>query len=88
LAKATQLTPCKQLAQSTHYLTEEDKYDWENLPEFNATLKDWDAFKEALFREYLSARKPFMSLANLEFFAEDKYKQEIHTLDDYALFHR
>jgi len=87
LAEAAQLTPGKCLAQSTHYLTEEDKDDWENLPEFNATPLDWDAFKEALFREYLSARKPFISLADLEAFAEDKLKQEIHTLDDYALFH-
>src|SRR5882724_27268 len=52
LAKAAQLTPAKQLAQSTCYLTKEDKDDWENLPEFEATFPDWDAFKEALFREY------------------------------------
>src|SRR5882724_10749757 len=44
--------------------------------------------KEALFREYPSARKPFISLANLDIFAEEKSKQEILTLDDYALFHR
>jgi len=69
------------------YLTEQDKDYWENLPEFIATLQDWDAFKEALFREYPSARKPFVSSANLEVFAEEKYKQEIHTLNDYAFFH-
>ena len=42
---------------------------------------------EALFREYQSARKPFVSSANLDAFAEEKSKQEILTLDDYALFH-
>src|SRR5882724_6251794 len=40
LAKVAQLTPGKHLAQSTHYLTEEDKYDWANLSEFEATLPD------------------------------------------------
>ena len=71
----------------THYLTKEDKSDWQNLPKFIATLQNWDAFKEALFREYTSARKPFVSLANLDVFAEEKSKQEILTLNDYALFH-
>jgi len=84
LAEAKQLTPCEQLAQLTCYLTEEDKDDWENLPKFNATLKDWDTFKEALLKEYPSARKPFVSLADLEVFSE-KSKQEIHTLDNYVL---
>ena len=60
LAKASQLTLGDCLAQSTRYLTEEDKDDWENLPKFDATHLDWDAFKEALFREYPSARKPFV----------------------------
>jgi len=36
-----------------HYLTKEDKDDWENLLEFEATLPDWDTFKEALFRSIL-----------------------------------
>src|SRR5882724_11060861 len=88
LAESTQLTPGERLAQSTRYLAEEDKSDWENLPEFIATLQDWDAFKEALFREYPSARKPFDSSADLDVFAEEKSKQEILTLDDYALFHQ
>src|SRR5882724_12275635 len=78
LAEAAQLTPAEQLVQSTCYLTEEDKDDWENLPEFEATFPDWDAFKEALFREYPNARKPFVSLADLEVFSEEKSKQEIH----------
>src|SRR5882724_2479025 len=47
LAKAAQLTPGKHLAQSTCYLTKEDKDDWENLPEFVDTFPDWDAFKQA-----------------------------------------
>jgi len=68
LAEAAQLTPGKNLTQSTCYLTEENKkkYDWENLPELDATPPDWENFKEALFREYASARKPFVSLADLE----------------------
>src|SRR5882724_9222729 len=88
LAKSAQLTPGKRLAQSTRYLAKEDKSDWQNLPEFIATLQDWDPFKEALFREYPSARKPFISLADLDIFAKEKSKQEILTLDDYTLFHR
>src|SRR5882724_1873629 len=55
LAKAVQLTLGECLAQSTCYLTEEDKDDWENLPEFGATHPDWDTFKQALFREYPNA---------------------------------
>src|SRR5882724_4038699 len=88
LAESAQLTPGRRLAQSTCYLTKEDKSDWQNLPEFIATLQDWDAFKEALFREYPSARKPFVSSADLDIFTEEKSKQEILTLYDYALFHR
>jgi len=45
LAESAQLTQGEQLAQSTHYLTEEDKSDWQNLPEFIATLQNWDTFK-------------------------------------------
>src|SRR5882724_1138149 len=52
LAKSAQLTLGERLAQSTCYLTKEDKSDWENLPEFITTLQNWDAFKEALFGEY------------------------------------
>jgi len=59
-----------------------------NLPRFDATPPDWDAFKESLCREYPSARKPFISSADLEAFAKENLKQEIHTLDDYALFHQ
>src|SRR5882724_7056827 len=36
LAEAAQLTPSECLAQSTCYLTGEDKDDWENLPEYDA----------------------------------------------------
>ena len=36
--------------------------------------------------EYLGARKPFVSSADMEVFAEEKSKQEIHTLNNYALF--
>src|SRR5882724_9718654 len=74
LAESAQLAPGERLAQSTHYLAEEDKSDWQNLPEFIATLQDWDDFKEALFREYPSARKPFVSSADLDIFAEEKSK--------------
>src|SRR5882724_3147751 len=88
LSEAAQLMPAEQLAQSTHYLTEEDKDDWENLPEFEATFPDWDTFKEALFREYPNARKPFISLADLGRFVDKKAKQEIHTLDEFAAFHQ
>src|SRR5882724_4674314 len=82
LAESAQLTPGEQLAQSTRYLAKEDKSDWENLPKFISTLQNWDSFKEALFREYPSARKPFVSSADLDVFAEEKSKQEILTLDD------
>src|SRR5882672_11573170 len=51
-------------------------------------LYHWPAFKEALFREYPKARKPFVSLADLGLFVDEKSKQEIHTLDEYAAFHR
>ena len=51
MPKVVQLTLGKHLAQSTCYLTEEDKDDWENLPEFQDILPDWDTFKQALFRE-------------------------------------
>src|SRR5882724_2984908 len=72
LAKAAQLTPAKCFAQSTQYLTEEDKYDWENLPEFVDTFPDWDTLKQALFREYPNARKPFISSADLGKFVDEK----------------
>src|SRR5467141_1349868 len=88
LAEAVQLTPGEHLSHSTRYLDEEDKDDWENLMEFEATPPDWAAFKEALFREYTKARKPFVSLANLSLFVDKKSKQEIYTLDEYAAFHR
>src|SRR5467141_4765325 len=88
LSEAAQLTPGECLSQSTHYLTEEDKDDWENLPEFEASPPDWAAFKEALFREYPKARKPFISSADLGKFVDEKSWQEIHTLDDFATFHR
>src|SRR5882724_11027723 len=88
LAGAAQLTPAKHLAQSTQYLTKEDKDDWENLPEFVDTFPDWDAFKQALFREYPNARKPFISLADLGKFVDEKCQHEIHTLDGFTAFHR
>src|SRR5467141_4000487 len=88
LAEAAQLTLGKCLSHSTCYLTEEDKDDWENLPEFEATPPDWATFKEALFREYPKARKPFISSANLGKFISEKSQQEIHTLDEFAAFHR
>src|SRR5882672_5176625 len=88
LAEAAQLTPGECLSHSTHYLDKEDKDDWENLMEFEATPPDWAAFKEAIFREYPKARKPFVSSSDLGLFVDEKSKQEIHTLDEYAAFHQ
>src|SRR5882724_2074870 len=88
LAGAAQLTLAECLAQSTRYLTKEDKDDWENLPEFTDTFPDWDMFKQALFREYPNARKPFISSADLGKFVDKKCQHEIHTLDEFALFHQ
>jgi len=88
LAEAAQLSPEEHLAQSTHYLTGEDKEDWENLPEFEAMPPNWIIFKEALFQEYPRARKPLVSLANLDIFVKKKSNQEIHTLNEYDTFHR
>src|SRR5882724_8054597 len=88
LAEAAQLTPAECLAQSTQYLTEEDKDDWENLPEFVDTFPDWDRFKQALFREYPNARKPFISSVDLGKFVDEKCQHEIHTLDEFAVFHQ
>ena len=48
LAEAAQLMPAERLTQSTRYLTKEDKDDWENLPEFEATFPDW--CQERVFR--------------------------------------
>jgi len=87
LAQVVQPTLAEHLAQSTCYLTEEYKDDWENLPEFGATFPDWDTFKQAHLREYPNARKPFISLADLGKFVDNKSMQEIHTLDEFATFH-
>jgi len=53
-------------------------------PLIHCYTPELDAFKEALFREYPSARKPFVSSADLDAFAKEKSKQEILILDDYA----
>jgi len=37
---------------------------------------------------YPKARKPFISLADLGNFVDEKSKREIHTLDEFATFHR
>src|SRR5882672_10670055 len=88
LAEAAQLTPGECLSQLTCYLTEEDKDNWENLPEFEASPPYWATFKEALFREYPKARRPFISSANFGKFIDEKSWKEIHTLDKFAAFHR
>jgi len=49
---------------------------------------NWIYFKEALFWVYPNARKPFISSANLDAFVKKKSSQEIHSLDEYATFHR
>jgi len=75
------------LAQSTCYLTEEYKR-WLGEPtRIWATFPDWDTFKQAHLREYPNARKPFISLADLGKFVDNKSMQEIHTLDEFATFH-
>src|SRR5882724_7832212 len=51
------------------------------------TFPDWDTFKQALFREYPNARKPFISSADLGKFVDEKCQHEIHTLDEFATFH-
>ena len=51
-AEAAHLTPAEWLSQCTHYLGKQEKEDWEGLPEFMATPPDWEAFKEALYRDY------------------------------------
>ena len=84
--EVVQLTPDEPLTQSMCYLIEEDKDNWENLLEFEATLPDWDTFKEALFREYPNARKLYISSADLGKSVNEKSKQEIHTLDAFAAF--
>jgi len=55
--------------------------------ESESILPDWDTFKQALFREYPNARKLFIPLADLGRFIDEKSKQELHTLDDFAIFH-
>ena len=88
LVKAAQLIPEEHLARSTHYLNGEDKEDWENLLEVEAMPPNWILFKEAFFQEYPKARKPFISSADLDTYVEKKSSQEIHSLDEYATFHR
>src|SRR5882724_7409637 len=50
------------------------------------TFPDWDTFKQALFREYPNARKPFISSADLGNFVDEKCQHEIHTLDEFTAF--
>ena len=56
-AEAAHLTPAKKLSQPTCCMEKQEKEDWESFPEFQATPPDWDAFKEALFRDYMDAKK-------------------------------
>ena len=72
----------------TRYLGKQEKEDWENLPEFHATPPDWDAFKEALFRDYPDARKSHTSLAVLDVFVEEKSQQGVHSLGEFTTFNR
>ena len=51
-AEVAHLTPAERLSQCTFYLGKQEKEDWEGLPEFMATPPDWEAFKEALYRDY------------------------------------
>ena len=65
LAEAAQLSPEEQLAQSTCYLTGEDKDNQENLQEYEATSPNWTTFKEALFWEYIPWTNMPPSMGNL-----------------------
>jgi len=76
-AEAAHLMPAERLSQSTRYLGKQEKEDWESLPEFHSTPPDWDAFKEALFRDYPNARKPNISSAILDIFIGEKSQQVI-----------
>src|SRR6266481_9837218 len=87
VAKAAHLTPAERLSQSTQYLGKQEKEDWESLPEFHAMPPDWDAFKEALFRDYPNARKPNISSAILDVFIEEKSWETIRLLTEFATFH-
>ncbi len=87
-AEAAHLTPAERLSQSTRYLGKQEKEDWESLPEFHATPPDWDAFKEALFRDYLNMRKPNISSAILDVFIEEKSRETIRSLTEFATFHQ
>ena len=88
MADVAHLTPTECLAQATRYLGKQEKEDWESLPEFHATPPDWDAFKEALFRDYLDARKSHMSSAVLDIFVKEKSQQGIHSLEEFTTFNR
>jgi len=47
---------------------------------------DWDAFKEALFRDYPDAWKAYMSSEVLDEFIEEKSQQTIKSLAQFATF--
>jgi len=68
-------------------LTEEDKTTGKSSRILRPHLQIGPV-QEALFREYPKARKPFISSADLGKFVDEKSRQEIHTLDDFAAFHR
>jgi len=66
-------------------LTEEDKDDWEIFRNLRPHLQIGPHFRK-LFSGIPQARKPFISSADLGKFVDEKSRQEIHTLDEFAAF--
>jgi len=87
-AEATHLTAANKLSQSTRYLEKQEKEDWESLPEIHTMPPDWDTFKEALFRDYPDAWKAYVSSEVLDEFIEEKSRQTIKSLTQFATFNR
>jgi len=85
-AKAAHLTAADKISQSTRYLEKQEKEDWESFPKFQATPPDWDAFKEALIRDYPDTWKAYMSSEVLEKFIEEKSQQTIWSLAQFSTF--
>jgi len=49
---------------------------------------DWDAFKEALFRDYLDARKAYMSSQVLDKFIKENSQKTIQSLAQFSTFNQ
>ena len=66
----------------------QEKEDWESLPEYHATLPDWDTFKATFFRDYPDAKRPSPSSAIQDIFIDEKSRQAIRTPVEFAMFNR